>query len=152
MILSKYHKVNWHSGSLRWCPYREKEEGSIKREWEENHPDEYADHVLFCPHITSDACQRGPQFSPLFPEPKALHSHFDELPNSAFCWPESARLVLRWGLKEAGECSVWPQLSVRHDGICRDKTSEHKLNEKSIFRKSQQYVGCLTSAAWIHEG
>lgn len=36
--------------------------------------------------------------------------------------------------------AVWPRLSVRCDGIYRDKTAEHKINEESIFRKSQKYV------------
>lgn len=59
--------------------------------------------------------------------------------------------LLVWCVEASG-CSIWPQLSVRRDGICRDKTAEHKINEKSIFRKSQKYVRCLTSAAWIHDG
>lgn len=88
---------------------------------------------------------------PLFPEPKALHSRFGAPPNSSFCWSESARLVRRRGLKRSEWmlhlAAVWPQLSVRRDGIRRDRTAKHKINGKSIFRKSQKYAGCLTSAA-----
>lgn len=36
--------------------------------------------------------------------------------------------------------AVWPQLSVRRDGIYRDKTVEHSMDEKSLLRKSQKYV------------
>lgn len=88
---------------------------------------------------------------PLFAAPKALHSRFGAPPNSSFCWSKSARLVRRRGLKRSEWmlqlAAVWPQLSVRRDRIRRDRTAKHKINGKSIFRKSQEYSGCLTSAA-----
>lgn len=116
-----------------------------------NPPAAHTDHVPFCPRVTFGACQRGPQSPPhpLSPEPKAL------------CMLGRCQIPLSagpngLGLRRSGWmlhlAAVWPRLPVRPDGICRDKTAEHKISEQSTFRKSRKYVGCLTSAAWIHEG
>lgn len=103
-----YHKVNWCSGSPRWGLYKKKEDGGIKREWEENLPAEYVDHVPFCPHITFGACQRRPRSGPPFSlKPKhstAVLVHH-QIPLSA------GSNLLVWcvdeGWREASGCSIW---------------------------------------------
>lgn len=147
-------KSSWNFWMF-WGLYKEMEDGGIKREWEGNLPAEYVDHVLFCPHITFGACQTLVRLH-LFPWTQKHSTATGASPNSSFCWSESARLVRRRGPKRSEWmlhlAAVWPQLSVRRDGIRRDRTAKHKINGKSIFRKSQKYAGCLTSAAWIHQG
>lgn len=115
---------------------RKKEEESIK---------EYVDHVPACPHITFDARRCGPPPRPLFlPNPKRSTAVLVRCQIPLSAGPNPARLARRRGPKRSEWmlhlAAVWPQLSVRRDGIYRDKTAEHRMDEESLLRKSQKYV------------